>query len=66
MIATSADGIPYLKPEGVLLYKAKAQRPKDDADFRDALGLMTLEARHWLREALLRAHPNHPWIVALH
>ncbi len=65
MIATSADGVPYLKPEGVLLYKAKDQRPRDNEDFRSSLGLMTLDARNWLRDALLRAHPNHPWIAAI-
>jgi hypothetical protein len=65
MVSVSAKGVPYLKPERVFLYKAKAQRSKDDADFRENVGLMTREAREWLREALLRVHPGHPWIEAL-
>ena len=33
VIERTADGIPYGRPEIVLLFKAKAARPKDDADF---------------------------------
>src|SRR5262245_45647531 len=65
MISVSAIGVPYLKSEGVLLSKAKAQGPKDDADFRESVGLMMREAREWLREALLRVHPGHLWIAGL-
>jgi hypothetical protein len=65
MIAISADGVPYLRPEGVLLYKAKAPRAKDDADFRASLDLMSPGARQWLRGALRYAHPGHRWIDAL-
>ena len=31
------DGLPYLAPEIQLLYKAKAPRPKDEADFARVL-----------------------------
>ena len=31
------DGIPYVIPEVVLLFKAKARRAKDEADFQHAL-----------------------------
>jgi hypothetical protein len=65
MIALSADRVPYLKPEGVLLYMAKGSQPKDEADFRASVGLMTPESRQWLREALQRSHPGHSWIDAL-
>jgi hypothetical protein len=65
MIATSGDGIPYLRPEGVLLYKAKAPRAKDDADFRASLDLMSPGARQWLHDALRHAYPGHHWIDAL-
>jgi len=41
MVAQSADGVAYLKPEGVFLYKAKGSRPKDESDFRGDVGLMT-------------------------
>ena len=33
VIERTADGIPYGRPEIVLLFKAKAARPKDVADF---------------------------------
>jgi hypothetical protein len=65
MIAATADGVPYLKPEGVLLYKAKAARPKDEADFAACAPLLEPAARAWLRDALLRVHPLHSWIARL-
>jgi hypothetical protein len=65
MVAPSADGVPYLKPEGVLLFNAKGSRPKDEADFWASVRLMTPESRQWLREALQRSHPAHSWIDAL-
>ncbi|MFZ1102222.1 MAG: amino acid transporter [Hyphomicrobiaceae bacterium] len=65
MVAVSGDGIPYLRPEGVLLYKAKASRPKDEADFAACVPHMDGHARGWLKEALQRAHPGHQWLAAL-
>jgi hypothetical protein len=59
------DGIPHLRSHGALLYKAKAHRPKDEADFAVAAPLLTTAQRHWLAEALALAHPGHPWIAAL-
>jgi hypothetical protein len=37
IILTSPDGVPYLVPEIVLLFKAKHDRPKDNADFTGVL-----------------------------
>lgn len=65
MIATTSDGIPFLRPEGVLLYKAKAAREKDEADFAALLPRLDAGARAWLAGALARAHPAHPWLRAL-
>lgn len=59
------DDIPYLAPEIQLLYKAKGLRPKDEADFRSALPVLSGEQRAWLRAALLQAHPQHPWLERL-
>ena len=57
----SAQGIPHLAPEIVLLYKAKSPRPRDTADF-EALGPRLGERRRrWLREAIAIAHPDCPW-----
>jgi hypothetical protein len=65
MTGVTAGGVPYLKPEGVLLYKAKAVRAKDEADFAACAPLLGEEARRWLRQALQRAHPGHRWLAAL-
>ena len=60
----SADGIPYLKPEICLLFKAKAVRDKDRVDFEAALTWMSPAQRTWLHTALERVHPDHEWISA--
>ena len=59
------DGIPYLTPEIQLLYKAKAPRPKDEADFARALPYLNGESRKWLAHALALVHPDHPWLIQL-
>ena len=64
-IAITRDGIPHLKAHGALLYKAKGQRPKDEADFAIAAPLLSAAERAWLIEALGLAHPGHAWIAAL-
>jgi hypothetical protein len=53
------DGIPFLRPEVVLLYKS--QHP-DDADFETVLPHLDEAARAWLRGAL---GPRHPWLERL-
>lgn len=61
MVTTSAGGVPYLAPQGVLLFKAKGTRPKDEADFATVLPELDAAARAWLGASLARAHPQHPW-----
>ncbi|MBD0674056.1 nucleotidyltransferase domain-containing protein [Streptomyces sp. CBMA156] len=61
----TADGIPYLVPELVLLFKAKAARPKDQADFDGVLPLLSRARRDALGGWLRRVHPGHPWLAAL-
>ena len=65
LIARTADGIPYGRPEVVLLFKAKALRPNDEGDFAAALPRLGPEARRWLSEALALVHPGHRWLAAL-
>ena len=65
MIAASGTAIPYLRPEGVLLYKAKATRAKDEADFAAVLPELGASARAWLQTILARVHPDHGWIDRL-
>jgi hypothetical protein len=62
IIMTSSQGIPYLAPEIVLLFKAKHRRAKDQADFTGVLPLLSPVRRAWLAAALTRLHPGHPWI----
>ncbi|MGO3742549.1 nucleotidyltransferase domain-containing protein [Kerstersia sp.] len=62
MVGLSASGIPFLLPAGVLLFKAKYRRPKDEQDFELALPTLPATERAWLRQALMRLHPGHEWI----
>ena len=64
-VRRTGDGIPYLAPEAQLLMKAKGLRPKDEADFDEVLPALDEGQRAWLRSALERAHPDHPWTARL-
>ena len=61
IIRHTPDGIPYLAPELVLLFKAKHARPKDQADFDGTIPHMTPAQRQTLAGLLTRAHPGHHW-----
>jgi hypothetical protein len=65
MVQRTSDGIPFLGPHGALLYKAKAARPKDEADLARCLPRLADDQRAWLAAALERAHPGHPWLDRL-
>ena len=65
ILRCTGEGVPYLRPELQLLYKAKAVRPKDELDFAAVAPLLDTESRRWLRAALARAHPGHPWLERL-
>ncbi|GID97546.1 hypothetical protein Adi01nite_69580 [Amorphoplanes digitatis] len=65
VIRRTPDGIPYLAPEIVLLFKAKSPRDKDEADFRGVLASLDPGARRWLDEALAVISPAHPWRAAI-
>jgi Aminoglycoside-2''-adenylyltransferase len=58
----TSEGVPYLAPEIVLLFKARNLRPKDDADLARVLPLLDGPRRRWLAAALARVHPGHPWL----
>ena len=62
---TSDDGIPYLVPEIVLLYKAKNVREHDTSDFDVALPSLDARQRVWLRDSIAAVHPGHPWLERL-
>jgi len=59
------DGIPYLAPELVLLFKAKHARRKDQADFDETIPHLTTAQRETLAELLARASPGHQWLADL-
>ena len=58
-------GSPYMVPDIVLLFKAKHDRPKDNADFAGALPLLDSSQRRWLSSTLERVHPGHRWLSEL-
>ncbi len=65
LIERSGEGIPYARPEIILLFKAKHARAKDDGDLAAALPLLTSERRRWLAEALELVHPGHRWLAEI-
>jgi hypothetical protein len=65
IIGHTPDGIPYLAPELVLLFKAKHARPKDQADFDGTIPHMTPAQRATLARLLAHAHPGHRWLADL-
>ena len=65
LIRFDPDAIPFACPEVVLLFKAKARRPKDQLDFDRVVPQLDGQRRQWLHGALALAHPGHPWLAAL-
>jgi hypothetical protein len=66
LVERTADGIPYGRPEVVLLFKAKrSHEEKNQNDFAAALPRLDADRRGWLREALACVHPGHPWLHEL-
>lgn len=65
IIRRTPDGIPYLAPELVLLFKAKNVRRKDQADFDGVVPLLSTAQREALAGLLTRVHPGHAWLGAL-
>jgi hypothetical protein len=63
------EGLPFLAPELVLLFKSKStsgqERPQDQPDFENVYVHLPAERRAWLRWALLATDPAHPWIGRL-
>jgi hypothetical protein len=61
----TAAGVPYVAPQIVLLFKAKAKRDKDEADFALVAPRLPAEAKAWLANSLSIIHPGHPWVDRL-
>ncbi|MGV9879614.1 nucleotidyltransferase domain-containing protein [Streptomyces sp. NPDC003006] len=62
IVHRTPEGIPYLAPELVLLFKAKHARPKDQEDLNATVPHMTSAQRTALAEFLTRVHPGHRWL----
>jgi Aminoglycoside-2''-adenylyltransferase len=65
LIEHTAERIPYLRPEVVLLFKAKQARPKDESDLAAVLPLLPAPRRRLLAEWLELVHPGHFWLPDL-
>jgi hypothetical protein len=62
-ILKAACGLPVLAPEIILLYKSKDfESGNNVADFGKTVGQLDDDARQWLRAALGRQDPQHPWL----
>lgn len=60
------NGLPCLRIEVQLMYKANNHRPKDDLDFEACLPLLSNETSTWLKAQLTLLYPQgHPWLSAL-
>lgn len=56
------DGLRYLRPEYVMLHKARQSRAKDLLDLRAVLPVLAPDRRAWLRAAVADLDPAHPWL----
>jgi hypothetical protein len=65
IIRHTPDGVPYLVPELVLLFKAKHARPKDQADFEGTLPHLSPAQHAALAGWLARLYPGHRWLARL-
>lgn len=62
---TLTNGLPYLAPEIVLLYKSRSDRAKDTEDFHDVADLLDPARRTWLHAHIAPRYPDHAWLSAL-
>ena len=62
LIEHTGDGIPYVRPEVVLLFKAKHARPKDEGDLAAVLPRLDAARKQQLAEWLELVHPVHFWL----
>jgi hypothetical protein len=62
---TTATGVLYLRPEVVLLYKAKRPRASDEHDAAVAIPRLSESERAWLAAAIAKDMPDHHWLPLL-
>lgn len=61
----TSDGIPFLAPEVVSLYKLPQFEDHDRRDFERCRPALDGEWRRWLRRAVRTVDPDHPWLGVL-
>lgn len=60
------NGLPCIRIDVQLLYKARGCRPKDTRDFQACLPHLPADARRWLGDNLLLLYPaGHAWLAEL-
>jgi Aminoglycoside-2''-adenylyltransferase len=64
-IGMDRNGVPFLCPEIVLLYKSSERWPKNDADFAAVEPYLSQAAALWLHGALAACDAQHPWLARL-
>ena len=64
-IGAERDGVPFLRPEIVLLYKSSEPSPKNQADFAAVRDQLSPSGTAWLRRALEAWDSQHPWVPQL-
>ena len=57
--------VPAASPEVLLFFKAALPRRRDWRDFVALLPRLDAQQIAWLRDAIGRAYPEHPWVDAL-
>jgi hypothetical protein len=61
----SKEGVKFLCPEVVLLYKSKNPNDKDEQDFAGTIKHFDAERRGWLRDAIAVCDAGHHWLHRL-
>lgn len=61
-LLVSDEGIKYLCPEVVLLYKSKHPRAEDEHDFMFGVPQLEEEQRGWLKDSIAICEAEHHWL----
>lgn len=61
----SKEGVKFLCPEIVLLYKSKKPSAKDEQDFTEIIKHLDAEQREWLKDSIAICDARHHWLQCL-
>lgn len=61
----SSEGIKFLCPEIVLLYKSKNPQTKDERDFQTVVAHLDPERKQWVKNAITITDSQHHWLQSL-